>query len=116
VARHQFPGFPVFLEAAARQIGHPEAAGPARRIEALSAFANLCAQAARADGAHVKGILAKAREFRDQLHAAHRAADLMLDDLGYERGAAVPSLAPDPPGPPAESNRRVGGRAISLSS
>jgi len=113
VARHDFPGFPAFLEAAARQIGHPEAAGPARRIETLSALANLCAQAAHADGAHVEGILAKAREFRDQLHAAHRAADLMLADLDSERGTAGPSPAPDSPEPAAESSRRIGGRATS---
>ena len=90
MARHHFPGFPAFLEVAARQIGHPEAERPARRIEALAAVANLCAQAAVAEGPHVAGILAKAAEIRDQLHAAHRAADLMLADLRSARAAGSP--------------------------
>ena len=47
--RYSFPGYYVFLEEAARQIGHPEASAPARRITPLSALGNLCAQAGVAD-------------------------------------------------------------------
>ena len=87
----------------------------AAAVEALAALANLCAQASQADGAHVEGILAKACEFRDQLHAAHEAADLMLADIRRGRGAPAPGPSIRP-APPAESNRRVGGRAMSHSS
>jgi hypothetical protein len=80
-----FPGFPVFLELAADQIGCPESAGPAGRIAILSALAHLCAQASLADDAHVPGILAKAAEFRDQLRAAALAADLMLAEVAQAR-------------------------------
>ena len=90
MARHHFRGYPSFLAAAAEQFGHPEAALPARRNEALSALANLCAQASEADEAHVEGILAKAGEFRDQLRVASRAAELMLADVQAGRGLARP--------------------------
>ena len=46
VAKYSFPGSPAFLEAAATQVGHPEAAGPARQIATLAALANLCARPA----------------------------------------------------------------------
>ncbi len=83
-----FPGFPAFLEMAAVEIGRPEAAAPARRITTLAALANLCGQASQSDDAHVPSILAKAAEFRDQLHAAYRAAELMLADLRDRRGVS----------------------------
>jgi hypothetical protein len=92
LARHPFPGYIAFLDDAARQIGRPGAAAPARRIGTLAALANLCAQAAEADEADVPGILARAREFRDQLRAAYLAADMMLTDAeSWSRDS------PDPP-------------------
>lgn len=96
MARHHFPGYPAFLDAAAQQIGCPEAARAARGIESLAALANLCAQATEADGGHVEGILAKASEFRDQLHAAYRAAELMIADV---RAARVPARVRPGPEP-----------------
>jgi hypothetical protein len=81
LSSYVFPGYPAFLESAAAELGSPESAGPARRIEALTALANLCAQAAHGDPAHVEGILAKASGFRDQLATALRAAELMLIDV-----------------------------------
>jgi hypothetical protein len=83
-----FPGFPRFLEQAATELGRPESIGPARRITPLTALANLCAQAARADTAHVDGILAKAAEFRDHLATALRAAELMLAEVEAGRHPA----------------------------
>ena len=92
VSVYAFPGFTTFLEAAARRIGHPEAEAPARRIATLSALANLCAQAGASSPDDAREILAKAAEFRDQLHAAYVAAELMLSDvsgaLGMEEGVA----------------------------
>ena len=86
-----FPGYPVFLESAAAELGCPESAGPARRIAVLTALANLCAQAAQGKPAHVEGILAKAVEFRDQLATALRAAELMLLDVEVGRRSLIPS-------------------------
>jgi hypothetical protein len=109
VAKHPFPGFPAFLARAAAEIGRPEAADPARRITTLAAVANLCAQAADAELAHVPAILAKATEFCDQLQAAWRAAELMIADLRAGRGldprpeeqpldrADEPAETPSPP-------------------
>lgn len=92
-----FPGYPAFLETAAAELGRPESAAPARRISAISAMANLCAQAALADPGHVAGILAKAGEFRDQLATALRAADLMIADVEAGRKPAPePEPMPDP--------------------
>jgi hypothetical protein len=88
LSSYVFPGYPVFLEAAAAELGHPESADPARRIAPLTALANLCAQATHGDRAHVAGILARAVEFRDQLATALRAADLMLAIV--EAGLAPP--------------------------
>jgi hypothetical protein len=96
--RYSFPGYYVFLEEAARQIGHPEAGAPAREITPLSALGNRCAQAGVADPAHVPGIMAKAAEFRDQLHAAFKAADLMLSDI-----EAALALQDEPPQEPKAS-------------
>src|SRR4051794_11876837 len=69
VPSNPFPGYPPYLAAAAGEIGRPEAEAPARRNVALSAMANLLAQASLAEPAHVPVILEKAAEFRDQLHA-----------------------------------------------
>ena len=82
-----FPGHPAYLEAAANQLGRPESARAAGRLVAVTALANLCAQAGRADPAHVDAILAKGVEFRDQLATALRAADAMLADVQAARGA-----------------------------
>lgn len=78
---YAFPGFTKFLEAAAKRIGHPEAEAPARRIATLSALANLCAQAGASGPQDARAILVKGAEFRDQLHAAYEAAELMLSDV-----------------------------------
>lgn len=78
---HPFLGFPGYLDRAATSIAHPEASVPAKRIAPLAAIANLCAQAATADEAHLGGIRAKAAEFRDQLRVAAVAADMMIDDV-----------------------------------
>ena len=80
VTNHPFLGFPRYLERAAAAIAHPEASIPAQRITPLAALANLCAQASTADQTSAAGILAKADEFRQQLHVAALAADMMLDD------------------------------------
>jgi hypothetical protein len=81
LSSYVFPGYPRFLAEAASELGLPDAVGPARRIAPLAAMANLCAQAAHGDPAHAESILARAAEFRDQLATAHRAAQLMLDDV-----------------------------------
>ena len=96
---YTFPGFSAFLGAAAREIGRPEAEAPARRIATLSALANLCAQVAEAGPVHAPAVMAKAAEFRDQLHAAHRAADLMLEEVSrsLELTNKPPKGAPPPP-------------------
>ncbi|MDB5350778.1 MAG: hypothetical protein JWN86_2025 [Planctomycetota bacterium] len=96
--RYQFPGYPAFLDAAAAEIGHPEAAGPARRDATLAAIATLCGQATEAEPRHVAGILARARELGHQLQAAHRAAELMVAEV--LAGRADPT-------PPAEPARRT---------
>jgi hypothetical protein len=85
-----FPGYPIFLESAAAELGHPESAASASRIVPLTALSNLCAQAAHGDLAHVRGILAKAAEFRDQLAVALRAAELMLADVEAGRSRSEP--------------------------
>jgi hypothetical protein len=86
------PGYPVFLEAAAAELGHPESADPARRIAPLTALANLCAQASHGERAHLAGILAKAVEFRDQLATALRAAELMLASVEAGRAPTPASV------------------------
>jgi hypothetical protein len=68
-------------------VGRPEAEVPARRIASLSALANLCAQASVADVAHAPAIMAKAAEFRDQLHVAYEAAELMLLEVHQALGS-----------------------------
>ena len=81
VSSFVFPGYPAYLEAAAGQIARPESARGAGRLVALTALANLCAQASRAEPSHRDAILLKACEFRDQLAVALRAADAMLADV-----------------------------------
>jgi hypothetical protein len=98
LSSYVFPGYPVFLEAAAAELGHPESADPARRIAPLTALANLCAQASHGERAHLAGILAKAVEFRDQLATALRAAELMLASVEAGR-------APSPS--PVEADARI---------
>jgi hypothetical protein len=107
VAKHPFPGYPAFLDAAAAEIGHPEVAAPARRIAALSALANLCGQAADAEAEHVPGILDEAGRFRDQLHAAWLAAEAMIADIRAGRGldAAAPARADLPDTRPGKARR-----------
>ncbi len=102
MSSYVFPGYPAFLDAAAAELGRPETAGPARRIATLTALANLCAQAAHGDRAHVEGILAKAAEFRDQLATALRAAELMLADVEAGRRPTPP--VEEETGPRVESN------------
>lgn len=81
MSQYKFPGFFVYLHDAAERIGHPEAEAPARKITTLSALANLCAQVDAGAPAHAPAIMAKAKEFRDQLHAAYEAAGLILEDV-----------------------------------
>jgi hypothetical protein len=95
LSSYVFPGYPTFLEAAAAELGHPESADPARRIAPLTALANLCAQASRAEPAHVAGILAKAVEFRDQLATALRAAELMLASVEAGRAPTPTTVEAD---------------------
>jgi hypothetical protein len=97
VSNYTFPGYPSFLETAAQQIGRPGAEGPARCITTLSALANLCAQASMADPAHVPAIMAKAGEFRDQLHAAYVAAELMIAEVDKALRGGLESPAARPP-------------------
>ncbi len=104
---YPFPGYPAFLDAAAMQLGHPEAAGPARRIATLAALADLCAQAGGAAPGHVPAILARATAFRDQIHVALRAADLILADVSAARRPA--GASPDDGRP----SRRGGSRGPS---
>lgn len=92
MSSYVFPGHPKFVEEAASVLGHPESAGPARRIIPLTALANLCAQAATAHPDDARAILAKAREFRDQIATALLAADTMLDDVHDSLGLVRPIL------------------------
>ena len=102
-----FPGYTAYLRQAATEIGHPDAEAPARRIGPLSALSNLCAQATLADPENVDGILEKAAEFRDQLHAAFRAAELMLEAVSARRDSPpAADAAPAPRG--AKGSKRHG--------
>ena len=87
--RYQFRGHPAFLDAAAAEIGRPEAAGPARRDATLAAIAALCGQAADAEDRHVAAILDRARELSDQLRIAHRASELMTAEVRDGRSATM---------------------------
>jgi hypothetical protein len=95
VTNYTFPGFRPFLEAAACQIGRPEAEGPARRITTLSALANPCAQATVSERANAPAIMTKAAEFRDQLHAAYAAAELMIAQVNQALGLGCPPTKMD---------------------
>lgn len=77
----QFTGYPEYLEMVSKTIGHPEAAGPARRLTALGDVANLCAQASLADPTNAKDIMSKAEAFRDQLHVAYLASSKMIEHI-----------------------------------
>jgi hypothetical protein len=90
VSFYVFPGYPAYLELAATELGHPESASAAGRIVPLTALSNLCAQATQGNPAHVRGILAKAVEFRDHLAVALRAAELMLADVEAARRCSTP--------------------------
>ena len=116
-----FSGQTAYLATAADQLGQPELARGAGRLVALTALANLCAQASRAKPADAALILANAVEFRDQLAIALQAADAMLLDVGSAvrlaaesvRKAAVspdPELPVPPVGPPPRHQRK-GGRS-----
>ena len=76
-----FPGYPTFLQRAASQLGRPETAFSAGRVAALAALANLCSQATFANAPQAAEILARAATFRDHLHTAALAADLMLAEV-----------------------------------
>ena len=78
---YKFPGFPGYLHKAAVELDLMEAERPAYRITTFAAMANLCAQVGSVDSKDAPTILAKAIEFRDQLHVASRAADLMLEEV-----------------------------------
>lgn len=111
MSAYVFPGYTTFLKAAVGRIGCPEAEVPARRIATLSEMANLCAQAGTAHPEDAKRILMKAAEFRDQLHAAYEAAELMLSDvhsaLGFEEQAAEVVIDP------TRKKKLPGGRVVS---
>jgi hypothetical protein len=95
VTRYRFPGYHAFLHEAATRIGRPEAEAPSRRIGTLAALAYLCAQAGEAGPERAPVILAKADEFRDQLHAAYEAAGLMLDET--RRALGLMAETPETP-------------------
>ena len=78
---YKFPGFPDYLHRAAVELKCLEAERPAHRITALTAMANLCAQVGSVQAKDAPAIVAKAIEFRDQLHVAYRAANLMLEEV-----------------------------------
>lgn len=88
VAPYTFPGFIPFLEQAAQDLGHPEAAHPARRISALTSLANLCSQVPGTADAQASAILAKAEEFRDQILVAYLASERMLQAVRMSQGMA----------------------------
>ena len=108
--RYHFPGYPAFLDAAAAEVGQPEAAVPARRNETLAALAGLCAQASEAEDRHVAGILAKAQEMVNQLRVAHRASELIL--AAVRAGRSAPDVTPSPrrPRPATASSDLRGAR------
>ncbi|WP_435021260.1 hypothetical protein TA3x_002280 [Tundrisphaera sp. TA3] len=99
MASYVFLGYPAFLQRAADELGRPESALAAGRVPALASLANLCSQATHADPDQVADILAKAGEFRDQIHTAWLAADLMLSEVkaGCQRPPAPARTLADPP-------------------
>lgn len=97
-----FTGHPAYLEAAAQDYGRPDLARAAGRLAALTAAANLCAQASRAEPVAVAPILAQAGEHRDQLAIALAATDAMIADVESatwfdpESTPAEVEMGPDP--------------------
>ena len=79
--RYSFPGYPIFIQRATREIGCVVAERPIHRTTTLTAMANLCAQATTVDPKNAPAILEKALELRDQLHVALHAADLILQEV-----------------------------------
>ena len=79
--RSPFLGYPAFLARAAAELEVDPSHARGRAPAALSAMANLCAQASTAEAPHVLAILAEAAALRDRLLVAARAADLMLGDV-----------------------------------
>lgn len=112
LSQYRFPGFFVYLRDAARRVGRPEAENPARKITPLSALANLCAQAGAADPSHAPAIMAKAEEFRDQLHVAYEAAGLMLADVNRALGLPAAASREDRPARPGGRERNARKRGI----
>ncbi len=81
MAKLHFAGFPDYLDRAAEIVGDHEASRLARGLTALGDVSNLCSQATLADPLAVKDILEKAASFRNQLHIAYLAADMMIEAL-----------------------------------
>jgi hypothetical protein len=105
VIRYRFPGFVSYLHDAAILIDRPEAEAPARTIATLGALANLCAQAGAAEPEQVPAILDKAAGFRDQLHAAYEAAELILDDTRRALGISEEPACPGSEAPSHQTPR-----------
>jgi hypothetical protein len=93
---YHFPGAVHFVERAAADLGRPVLAGAVRHLAALSSLASLCAQAVHAEASQAATILAEAAAFRDQLHAAALAADLILDDVRNGLGLSEEPQAIEP--------------------
>ena len=87
-----FPGFPGYLHQAAVELGCLEAERPAHRITTFTAMANLCSQVTSGEAKDAHSILAKAMEFRNQLHVASRAADLMIEEVTQAMTASDSSI------------------------
>jgi len=106
VNRCSFRGYPSYLQTAAQAIGRPEAALPARRIEAVTQLSSLCAQAACAPDDEAQAILRRADAYRDQLRVALQAAEAMLADLRSTRGFApsAPATKPKPEPQPTRAS------------
>jgi hypothetical protein len=81
MGRSAFPGFPAFLEHAAKLLGFAPALVSGAPPAALAALSNLCAQASTAEPRHVPQILEEAASLRDRLIVAAKAAELMMDDV-----------------------------------
>jgi hypothetical protein len=88
VPTDRFPDTAAFVEAAAAELGRPEAAARARRLAALAAVGRLCGRAAGADAARSADLLATAASLCDGLRVAARAAELMRIDAGATTATA----------------------------
>ena len=80
-----FPGYPAYVEAAARAAGRPIRMDGFAKVGPLLGLSNLCGQAIGLHPSAMIEVLARAREFRDQLEVALSAADAMLDDVNTFR-------------------------------